>query len=66
MRPLSLARSSAYVLADEPLDCAGGYKLESRGIVLFDRIESEDHTAITGLPLLALVSILAEIGFEIP
>jgi septum formation protein len=66
LRPLSRDSIERYVRAEQPLDCAGSYKLESRGIVLFDRIESGDHTAITGLPLLALVSILAEIGFEIP
>jgi len=66
MRNLSQAAISRYVAADEPLDCAGSYKLESRGIVLFDRIDSEDHTAVTGLPLLALVSILRDLGFEIP
>jgi septum formation protein len=66
MRPLSRDSIERYVLADRPLDCAGAYKLESRGIILFDRIESDDHTAITGMPLMALVSILTEIGFAIP
>ena len=40
MRPLSRDAIERYVAADQPLDCAGSYKLESRGIVLFDRIES--------------------------
>ena len=66
MRPLSRAAIERYVLADHPLDCAGSYKIESRGIALFERIESTDQTAITGLPLIALVSILSELGFEIP
>jgi septum formation protein len=66
MRPLSRAAIERYVAADQPLDCAGAYKLESRGIVLFDRIESDDQTAITGLPLMALVTILRELGYEIP
>jgi septum formation protein len=66
MRPLARDAIEHYVAADRPLDCAGGYKLESRGIVLFDRIESDDHTAITGLPLIALVSILRELGFAMP
>jgi septum formation protein len=66
MRPLSRDAIERYVAADRPLDCAGSYKLESRGIVLFDRIESEDHSAITGLPLIALVTILRELGFAIP
>jgi septum formation protein len=66
MRPLSRAAIERYVVADEPLDCAGSYKLESRGIMLFDRIETDDHTAITGLPLIALLTILRDLGFEIP
>ena len=66
MRPLSRPAIERYVLADRPLDCAGSYKIESRGIALFERIESTDQTAITGLPLIALSSILCELGFEIP
>lgn len=66
MRPLSPAAIERYVTADQPLDCAGSYKLESRGIMLFEKIESDDQTAITGLPLMALVTILRELGYEIP
>jgi septum formation protein len=66
MRPLGRDAIERYIAADRPLDCAGSYKLEARGIVLFDRIESDDHTAITGLPMIALVSILRELGFVIP
>jgi septum formation protein len=66
MRPLSRAAIERYVLAEQPLDCAGSYKIESRGITLFERIETNDQTAITGLPMIALVSILNELGFEIP
>jgi septum formation protein len=66
MRSLSREALERYAAADLPTDCAGSYKLESRGIVLFDRIESEDHSAITGLPLMALVTILRRIGFAIP
>jgi septum formation protein len=66
MRPLARDAIERYVTADRPFDCAGSYKLESRGIVLFDRIETEDHSAITGLPLIALVTILRELGVAIP
>ncbi|MBV8076170.1 MAG: Maf family protein, partial [Planctomycetaceae bacterium] len=66
MRPLDRDAIARYVAADLPLDCAGSYKLERRGITLFERIESEDHTAITGLPLIALTTILREIGHVIP
>src|SRR6185312_7916998 len=40
MRPLPRDAIERYVAADRPYDCAGSYKLESRGIVLFERIES--------------------------
>lgn len=66
MRPLSRAAIERYVAIDQPLDCAGSYKLESRGIALFEKIETDDHTAVTGLPLLALGSILIRLGFELP
>ena len=66
MRPLTRAEIERYVAADRPLDCAGAYKLESRGIALFERIDSADHTAITGLPLVALTTILRELGYSIP
>jgi septum formation protein len=66
MRRLSRDAIERYVAGDRPFDCAGGYKLESRGIVLFDRIESKDHSAITGLPLIAMVTILRDLGFPIP
>jgi septum formation protein len=66
MRPLSRSEITRYVEADLPLDCAGSYKLEERGIALFERIDSADHTAITGMPLIALVTILRQLGYTIP
>jgi septum formation protein len=66
MRLLSRSAIERYVAADNPLDCAGSYRLEARGIALFEQIQSADHTAITGLPLIALVTILRELGYEIP
>lgn len=66
MRPVGRAAAERYVAADRPVDCAGSYKLEERGIALFERIEAGDHSAITGVPLVALTSILLELGFAIP
>ena len=60
------ARSNATSRPTGPFDCAGGYKLEERGIALFERIESADHTAITGLPLIALTTILRGLGVRDP
>ena len=66
LRELSRGEAERYVAADRPLDCSGSYKIESRGIALFDRIECEDHTAIVGLPLIALTTILRGLGLMIP
>jgi septum formation protein len=66
MRPLTPDEIERYVRADEPLDCAGSFKLESRGIALFSAIQSADHTAITGLPLIGLTTTLRELGYSIP
>ncbi|WP_169976668.1 Maf family protein [Tautonia rosea] len=66
VRPLSQSEIERYVLADQPIDCAGAYKLESRGIVLFEQIDCADHSAITGLPLMALTTILRDLGVPIP
>lgn len=66
MRRLERAELERYVDADEPLDCAGSYKLERQGIALFERIDSADHSAITGLPLIALCSLLRSLGVGIP
>lgn len=66
MRDLDDAALARYVAADAPLDCAGSYKLESLGIALFASIDCADHTAIVGLPLVALANELARRGFELP
>lgn len=66
MRRLTDAEIARYVEADRPVDCAGSYKIEERGIVLFERIEAADHTAITGLPLVALTTILRALGVVVP
>lgn len=58
MRSLSLAQIERYVKRDQATDCAGSYKIEKHGIMLFDKIESQDFTAIQGLPLIALNKIL--------
>jgi len=51
MKALSDAEIRAYVDADQPLNCAGSYKLEERGAGLFATIECEDRTTIVGLPM---------------
>ncbi len=53
-----------YVELERPLDCAGGFKCEGLGIVLFESIRSEDPTALIGLPLIWLAGALREAGHD--
>ena len=54
-----------YLKLDEPFDCAGSYKIEKHGIRLFEKIETQDFTAIQGLPLLQLTKTLEQLGYII-
>lgn len=55
-----------YVDAEQPYDCAGGFKAEALGITLFERIDSRDPTALIGLPLIALARLLRTAGIALP
>lgn len=66
MRDLSIDQIERYLDYDQPYDCAGSYKLESRGIALFKKIEGHDHTAIQGLPLMKVAEILNCLGYSLP
>lgn len=55
-----------YLRAETPYDCAGSFKSEGLGIVLFESIRSEDPTALVGLPLIALARMLRTAGFALP
>jgi septum formation protein len=65
-RDLDEAEISRYLAIDEPLDCAGSFKVERLGIALFERIESIDPTALVGLPLIALCRLLRQGGLSLP
>ena len=54
-----------YLERERPLDCAGSFKAEGLGIALFERIDSQDPTALIGLPLIALSRLLREAGIDI-
>ncbi|MFN3241814.1 MAG: Maf family protein [Planctomycetota bacterium] len=66
MRALSDAEIERYVQREQPLDCAGSYKIEGLGVTLFDRIDTRDHTAIIGLPLMQLCAELRKLGVALP
>jgi len=61
-RTLTDAEIDAYLDREAPYDCAGGVKSEALGIALFERITSDDPTALVGLPLIALCRMLLAEG----
>lgn len=63
-RALSGAAIDAYLHADQPYDCAGSAKVESLGIALLEAVESDDPTALIGLPLIRTCSLLRRAGLE--
>ena len=65
-RSLSAQEIERYVERERPLDCAGGFRVESLGISLFESIESRDPTALVGLPLIWLAGALRHAGFDVP
>lgn len=65
-RDLSDAEIERYVERDQPLDCAGSFRLESLGPSLFESVHSEDPTALLGLPLITLAHCLRAQGYPLP
>ncbi|WP_295938775.1 Maf family nucleotide pyrophosphatase [uncultured Xanthomonas sp.] len=65
-RDLQAEAIARYVAAEQPLDCAGSFKCEGLGISLFRAIQTQDPTALIGLPLIALSELLREAGFVLP
>jgi len=55
----------AYLYAEQPYDVAGSAKCEGLGIALLERIDSDDPTALIGLPLIRLVSMLRAAGYPL-
>ncbi|RMF18308.1 MAG: septum formation protein Maf [Gammaproteobacteria bacterium] len=55
-----------YLEKEQPWDCAGAFKCEGLGISLFERVASNDPTALVGLPLIALSRLLRQVGYPVP
>lgn len=65
-RPLNEQEIRDYVARDKPYHCAGGFKIEALGVSLFTRVETQDPTALIGLPLIWLSGALRRAGFKVP
>ncbi len=64
-RNFSDAQIEHYLRTEQPYDCAGSAKIEGLGIALVERIESDDPSALIGLPLMKLVTMLQSEGIEV-
>ncbi len=65
MRPLNEKQIRRYVDIDHSVDCAGAYKLESMGVALFEKVSGSDASAIVGIPLMHLVTLLAQANYDV-
>jgi septum formation protein len=65
-RSLDNQEIDRYLAADDPLQCAGSFKVESLGPSLFEWVRSEDPTALPGLPLIRLTHLLRRAGWALP
>jgi septum formation protein len=55
--------AESYLRHDKPYDCAGSFKLEGAGFVLFESVSTDDPTALIGLPMIWLAGRLQELGY---
>lgn len=64
MRPFDKGVARRYVAVEDVVACAGSYRIEGRGIALFETMNSGDWTGIIGLPLLTVSSLLVSVGID--
>ena len=62
-RDLADQEIERYLRAEQPYDCAGSAKSEGLGIALLDSIDSDDPTALIGLPLIRTCRLLRQAGW---
>lgn len=63
-RALTDAEIERYLRLEQPYDCAGSAKSEALGIALLQSIDSDDPTALIGLPLIRTCALLREAGLD--
>jgi septum formation protein len=65
-RQFDLRLVDAYLRHDEPYDCAGSFKLEGAGFVLFESVQTDDPTALIGLPMIWVADRLLQLDYLLP
>jgi len=63
-RDLNDAEIEHYLRTEQPYDCAGSAKCETLGIALLEAIDSDDPTALVGLPLIRTSALLRAAGLD--
>lgn len=58
--------AEAYLRLDEPYDCAGSFKLEGAAFILFESLQTDDPTALIGLPMIWVADRLLQLGYLLP
>ncbi len=64
-RNLDDAEIERYLQAETPYDCAGSAKSEGLGIALLESIDSDDPSALVGLPLIRTCRMLRAAGVRV-
>jgi septum formation protein len=65
MRELKEEQIKHYVDKENPVDCAGSFKIEGLGIALMEQMAGNDYTSLIGLPLILLVNMLSHFEVEV-
>lgn len=58
--------ADTYLRHDKPYDCAGSFKIEGAGFVLFESVTTDDPTALIGLPMIWVADRLLQLGYLAP
>ena len=64
-KELSDTMIEGYLQRDQPYQCAGSIRAEGLGVALFTHIETDDMTALIGLPMIKLVDFLSDLGLNV-
>jgi len=65
LRELTAEQIAYYVEQENPVDCAGSFKIEGLGISLMEQMAGEDYTSLIGLPLIRLTLMLQDFGVDV-
>lgn len=64
LRKLTEDQIRRYVALENPIDCAGSFKIEGLGISLMEKMEGHDYNSLIGMPLIRLVEMLGRFGVD--